>query len=104
MTQALIATCVGGRRASAVTQTQVKQRATKHGDMQAKPFWGFTPREREVLDALIETGHMKLTAASLGISKRTVEVHLHHMRAKAATRGTYRLVALYVMAKCKDDL
>ena len=39
--------------------------------------WGLTPRQCEVLAAVIETGCNKLASKALGLELRTTEAHLH---------------------------
>jgi DNA-binding NarL/FixJ family response regulator len=65
----------------------------------AKRFWGFTKREIQVLEAVIETGSMLDTAKRLCISDRTVEAHFVNMRAKAELASTYQLIAAFVIEK-----
>lgn len=43
----------------------------------------FTPRERECLDMLVKTGNDKAIARELGISSKTVQIHMATARLKA---------------------
>lgn len=52
-----------------------------------------TPREREVLDFVLAGKPNKLTAWSLGISQRTVEVHRSRIFQKMGVRNAIELVA-----------
>src|SRR5690606_18316352 len=55
-----------------------------------------TPREREVLDYVLAGNPHKLTAYSLGISQRTVEVHRSRILQKPGVRSAIELVtAIY---------
>jgi len=55
-----------------------------------------TPREREVLDYVLAGKPNKLTAYSLGISQRTVEVHRSRIFQKLGVRNAIELVtAIY---------
>ena len=51
-----------------------------------------TPREREVLDYVLAGKPNKLTAYSLGISQRTVEVHRSRIFQKMGVRNAIELV------------
>ena len=51
-----------------------------------------TPREREVLDLLVEGQPNKIVAHRLGISVRTVEVHRVHVMDKMQARTIAELV------------
>lgn len=57
-----------------------------------------SPREREVLDALVEGRANKAIAAALGISPRTVEVHRAHLMEKLGVRSLPEAVRLYLAA------
>jgi two-component system response regulator NreC len=56
------------------------------------PYHGLTPREREVLQLTIEGFTSAQTAARLGISPRTVEVHRANILHKLGLRGQADLV------------
>ncbi|AZG07344.1 LuxR family transcriptional regulator [Pigmentiphaga sp. H8] len=51
-----------------------------------------TPREREVMDLLVEGRANKVIADRLGISIRTVEVHRARVLAKLGVRNAVELV------------
>lgn len=57
-----------------------------------------TPREREVLDALVEGRANKTIAAELGISPRTVEVHRANLMEKLGVRSLPEAVRLHLAA------
>lgn len=52
-----------------------------------------TPRELEVLEAIVSGKRNKVIAADLGISERTVESHRAHIMAKANATSIIELVA-----------
>lgn len=58
----------------------------------AQTLAGLTPREREVLDLLVEGHPNKVVAHRLGISVRTVEVHRVHVMDKMQARTIAELV------------
>jgi two-component system response regulator FixJ len=58
-----------------------------------------SPREREVLDALLTGRANKVIAFDLGISVRTVEVHRARMMERLGTRQLAEAIRLGVMAK-----
>lgn len=58
-----------------------------------------TPREREVLDAIVDGKPNKVIAADLGISERTVESHRASIMAKASCSNAAALVAMVVRGR-----
>jgi two-component system response regulator FixJ len=60
-----------------------------------------SPREREVLDALVAGRPNKVIASDLGISVRTVEVHRARMMERLGVRQFAEAVRLAVMATMK---
>jgi two-component system response regulator FixJ len=65
----------------------------------AQRIAALSPREREVLDALVEGRANKLIAYDLGISVRTVEVHRARMMERLGVRQLAEAVRLAVMAR-----
>ena len=65
----------------------------------AQRIAALSPREREVLDALVEGRANKVIAYDLGISVRTVEVHRARMMARLGVRQLGEAVRLAVMAR-----
>lgn len=53
-----------------------------------------TPREREVLDLLIQGKQNKMMANDLGLSQRTVEIHRAHVMEKMEARSVAQLVRM----------
>lgn len=109
MSAALIATCVGGRRAG-VTHQQAKNHAHRRHEAERagmfKPdpgvggsMWGLTRREVQALEAVIACGHAKVAAGLLGMSVKTLECHMQIAREKSGHRHIAPLVAAYVTAK-----
>jgi two-component system, LuxR family, response regulator FixJ len=58
-----------------------------------------SPREREVLDALVAGHPNKVIAYDLGISVRTVEVHRARMMARLGIRQLAEAIRIAIMAK-----
>ncbi len=58
-----------------------------------------SPREREVLDGLVDGKMNKMIAYDLGISTRTVEVHRAHVMEKLGARSLSEVVRLALAAK-----
>jgi len=52
------------------------------------------PREKEVLDLMVEGKANKVIAADLNLSQRTVEVHRAHVMEKMAVRSLAEIVRL----------
>jgi two-component system response regulator FixJ len=65
----------------------------------AQRIAALSPREREVLDALVEGRANKLIAYDLGISVRTVEVHRARMMVRLGVRQLPEAVRLAVIAR-----
>ena len=57
-----------------------------------------SPREKEVLDALLAGASNKVIAFDLGLSVRTVEVHRAHMMERLGTRQLAEAIRLAIMA------
>jgi two-component system response regulator FixJ len=57
-----------------------------------------TPRERSVLDKLVQGRSNKITAHELGISPRTVEIHRAHIMDKMEASSLSDLVRVVLMA------
>jgi two-component system, LuxR family, response regulator FixJ len=67
----------------------------------AKRIATLTPRERDVLSALVMGHANKVIAYDLGISVRTVEVHRAHMMERLGVRQFAEAVRLAVLARMK---
>lgn len=74
--------------------------AGRHGNADEAPSppptWrsALTPRENEVLEAILSGKRIKAAASDLGISERTVETHRANILAKAGVRSVAELLAL----------
>jgi two-component system response regulator FixJ len=62
-----------------------------------------SPRERQVLDALVAGQPSKVIAHNLGISVRTVEVHRARMLERLGTRRLAEAIRLAVLADLAPD-
>lgn len=60
---------------------------------------GLTPRERSVLDKLVQGRSNKVVAFELGISPRTVEIHRAHIMTKMEASSLSDLVRLVLAAE-----
>jgi FixJ family two-component response regulator len=56
-----------------------------------------TPRERQVMDLVVEGGANKVIAIDLGLSERTVEIHRAKVMEKMGARSVAHLVKLHMM-------
>jgi two-component system response regulator FixJ len=65
----------------------------------AQRIAALSPREREVLDALVEGHANKVIAYDLGISVRTVEVHRARMLGRLGVRQLAEAVRVAVLAR-----
>jgi len=60
-----------------------------------------TPREREVLELIVEGQANKIVAARLGISERTVEIHRARVMGKMEAASLAHLVRLWMLARAE---
>jgi FixJ family two-component response regulator len=58
-----------------------------------------TPRERQVMDAVVAGKANKVIAADLGLSQRTVEIHRAHVMRKMQVESTAELVQVAMRAR-----
>ena len=70
----------------------------------ARRLGALSPRERQVLDALLAGGPNKVIAYDLGLSVRTVEVHRARMMERLGVRHLSEAIRLAVMAKLASPL
>jgi DNA-binding NarL/FixJ family response regulator len=61
--------------------------------------WGLTPREAEVLEALVRGASNKEIAAAFGCARRTVEIHVTSVLRKSSTTSRTELVADFWQAE-----
>lgn len=78
-------------------------RADKTSDA-ARRLGALSPRERQVLDALLAGRPNKVIAYDLGLSVRTVEVHRARMMERLGVRQLSEAIRLAVMAKLASPL
>jgi two-component system response regulator FixJ len=78
--------------------TRARRPTNREGMDAAERVAGLSPRERQVLDALVAGRATKQIAYDLGISARTVEVHRARMLRQLGTRSLAAAVRLAVMA------
>jgi FixJ family two-component response regulator len=62
-----------------------------------------TPRERQVMELMIEGKQSKVISSVLGISERTVDVHRHNVMQKTGTRSVAELIYLSQRALRGND-
>jgi two-component system response regulator FixJ len=70
----------------------------------ARRLGALSPRERQVLDALLAGRPNKVIAYDLGLSVRTVEVHRARMMERLGARQLSEAIRLAVMAKLASPL
>jgi FixJ family two-component response regulator len=64
----------------------------------AQRFSELTPRERQILDRIMQCQHSKAIAFDLGISEKTVDVHRFNIMRKTGTRNISQLIQLRIQA------
>jgi len=69
----------------------------------AARFGSLTPRERQVLEAVVAGKANKVIAADLGVSQRTVEIHRAHVMRKMQADSVARLVQMALRARGGGD-
>jgi len=69
----------------------------------ATPFPILTPRERDVLNLVLEGFQNKIIAWDLGVSTRTVENHRASIMKKTACRSVQALVRLAIVSGQLED-
>lgn len=74
-------------------QREAATQGARQGELAALKA-ALTPREREVMDYVVEGRHNREIAAELGISPRTVEVHKARMMDKLGVSSVAELVRL----------
>lgn len=62
-----------------------------------KRLEALTPRERQVMDLVVDGGANKVIAIDLGLSERTVEIHRAKVMEKMGARSVAHLVKLHMM-------
>jgi two-component system, LuxR family, response regulator DctR len=83
----------------AIAEGSKRQSETAGDDAIQKRLAGLTPREREVLDMIVEGKPNKTIASTLAISGKTVEGHRAHIMEKLNARNAAELVHLVLRAR-----
>jgi two-component system, LuxR family, response regulator DctR len=83
----------------AIDEGSKRQSETAGDDAIQKRLAGLTPREREVLDMIVEGKPNKTIASTLAISGKTVEGHRAHIMEKLSARNAAELVHLVLRAR-----
>ena len=76
-----------------VLQSEVRQKDIRNAESE-QSLARLTPREKEVMDWVVQGLHNKEIAGKLGISVRTVEVHKARIMTKLGVQGVSGLVRL----------
>lgn len=73
-------------------------RRQQNQEQAASRFSDLTPRERQILEQIMDCQHSKAIAYHLGISERTVDVHRFNIMRKTGTRNLSELIQLCMQA------
>ena len=84
-------------RINGALKQDAENRATieQHADLRGRSE-SLTPREREVLELIVEGKANKVVAIDLGLSERTVEIHRANVMEKMGARSVAHLVKMYL--------
>ena len=83
-------------------QSAARQAAGGHEEFRRRVA-SLTPREKQVMELIIEGRHNREIAETLGISARTVEVHKSRVMAKCAADSVPDLVRLSLLGGSKAN-
>ena len=88
-------------RVNAALRLDNERRAAAAATAAVPDDWrqSLTPREHDILDAVVVGKRNKVIAADLGISERPVETHRAHIMAKADANSVIELVAMVIGKK-----
>ena len=89
---------LGAIRSALADHSQRKEDQAEKQRLRAV-FEGLSPRERDVLEGVIDGKMNKVIAHELGISPRTVEVYRANMMSKTGARGLSELVRMAMLAR-----
>ncbi len=84
---------------AAVADDAARAEADQHSATLEQRFSALSPREREILDLVIEGRTSKQIARHLGISDKTVDVHRTNLMRKVGVNSVAKLVKLAVTAR-----
>jgi len=87
----------------ALQQDAERRNAVIERDQLTKRLDSLTPREREVLDAIVDGHANKAIAIDLDVSQRTVEVHRARVMGKMQARSVAQLVRMVMRAADSNE-
>ena len=77
---------------------ETRQSLRKHSQIRER-LESLTPREKDVLQLLVQGQQNKVMAGELGLSQRTVEIHRAHVMEKMGAQSVAQLVRMVLDAK-----
>ncbi|OZG72905.1 DNA-binding response regulator [Hahella sp. CCB-MM4] len=83
----------------ALTMDAEQQEALKYKEKLQQRIESLTPREREIMDMMIEGNANKVIAIELDISQRTVEIHRSRVMQKMGTHSLAQLVQMVLAVR-----
>jgi FixJ family two-component response regulator len=78
----------------ALARDRENRAALRQHDAIRARFESLTPREREVLELMVQGRQNKVMAGDLGLSQRTVEIHRAHVMEKMGANSVAQLVRM----------
>jgi FixJ family two-component response regulator len=80
-----------------VRDRETRQSLHKHSQIRER-LASLTPREKDVLQLLVQGQQNKVMAGELGLSQRTVEIHRAHVMEKMGAQSVAQLVRMVLDA------
>ncbi|MFE8071911.1 response regulator FixJ [Marinobacteraceae bacterium S3BR75-40.1] len=88
---------------SALEQDEEQRRSLGERNEIVRKIESLTPREREIMDRMVEGQANKVIAIELDISQRTVEIHRSRVMHKMGTHSLAHLVRMVMSVKDRID-